>query len=209
MFAIFNGFILTYIIYDSSGAQAYKDRMDSTLVRSAALHFWSAGSAACMQERRLRCGPVGPAADAAFLAAAPATPWPCRCLRRCPQQMLKKRRVPPALRKSILDYLAAKYSGRRVNQDEEVLRELPPAIRSQVRLGVCEHWGELWNEIVQKRHGFMTKVLVPGSLPRLTAAAGGAPVVRRHAGPPATVCAVSHAAGRCCAAAGAVSGRAR
>jgi hypothetical protein len=51
--------------------------------------------------------------------------------------MLKARRVPPALRKSILDYLAAKYSGRRVNQDEEVLQELPPAIRSQVRLGLC------------------------------------------------------------------------
>jgi hypothetical protein len=35
MFAIFNGFILTYIIYDSSGAQAYKDRMDSALVSRA------------------------------------------------------------------------------------------------------------------------------------------------------------------------------
>ena len=89
MFAIFNGFILTYIIYDSSGAQAYKDRMDSTLVRSAALHFWGAGSAACMQKRRravvllvlLPTPPRGPAAVSTAARSKCSRSGGCR--RRC------------------------------------------------------------------------------------------------------------------------------
>ena len=149
MFAIFNGFILTFIIYGSSGAQAYKDRMDSTLVSGEARRrVPSLG-----EKHRAHVGlyPLGAPGllYACMHGRSAALLLPvmrcCRhrfyCLRRlrrrCLQQMLKQRRVPPALRKSILDYLAAKYAGRRVNQDEEVLRELPPAIRSQVSHGRC------------------------------------------------------------------------
>ncbi|KAL4419517.1 hypothetical protein ABPG77_002303, partial [Micractinium sp. CCAP 211/92] len=51
--------------------------------------------------------------------------------------MLRQRDMPRALRDRVLDFMAAKYSGRRVNHDEAVLAELPAPIRAQVALLSC------------------------------------------------------------------------
>ncbi|KAL4451791.1 hypothetical protein ABPG75_007453 [Micractinium tetrahymenae] len=54
--------------------------------------------------------------------------------------MLRQRDMPRALRDRVLDFMAAKYAGRRVDHDEEVLAELPAPIRAQVALLSCGHF---------------------------------------------------------------------